>query len=597
MAGMSLNDDLSELFSSFASLLELSGANAFRVIAFQRVARVLEDHTIDVKQAYDNGTLEDIDGIGDSSRDIIREFISTGHTHEYDELLASIPAGLLPMLQIPGLGPKTVRLLWHERGITSIEQLSQAIDTGKLAGLKGIGEKKIASIKQGIAFRAQAGERKGLVEALPIAHSLVEQVRKLPQVKHAEIAGSLRRWRETVGDVDLLCAVDDADDGEAVSAAFVAFPEVDRILGQGGTKASIVTKDGLQVDLRIVPEVNFGAALLYFTGSKEHSVEIRTLAQAKDMTLNEWGLYSIKAYEKAEKKKPGHAPSAKPLASRTEQDIYEKLGLAYVEPELREGRGEVDAAQTNKLPTLIVRADLRGDLHMHTTASDGNASIEQMAEAAAALGYEYIAITDHSKSQVIAKGLSVAALHKHIKAIRHVAERVKGQITLLAGSEVDILVDGKMDYEDAVLAELDVVIASPHASLSQDEKKATDRLVRAIENRYVTVIGHPTGRYIGRRAGLPLDFSRIFPAAAQTGTALEINASWPRLDLSATNARGAIEQGVMLSIGTDAHSTEGLDGIGLGIRTARRGWVEKKNVINCLPLAQLRKFIDAKRNA
>jgi DNA polymerase (family 10) len=333
--------------------------------------------------------------------------------------------------------------------------------------------------------------------------------------------------------------------------------------------------------------------MLYFTGSKDHNVKMRGLAQKKGMTLNEWGLYKLKDYDKAEKK-TAEAPPIKPVASRTEQEIYDKLGMAYVEPEMREDRGEVEASIDNRLPKIIARADLRGDLHTHTTASDGQNTIEEMAEAAKALGYEYLAITDHSKSQAVANGLTVERLLKHVEAVRNASSRIKG-ITLLAGSEVDILADGRLDYEDDVLKELDIVIASPHFALKQETDKATDRILRAIDNRYVNIIGHPTGRLINGREGLPLDFDRVFKAAAANGTALEINAGYPRLDLDEHNARAAIAAGVLLSIDTDAHSTTELCEIQFGLGVARRAWATPDRVINCWPIARLKAFLNNKR--
>jgi DNA polymerase (family 10) len=349
----------------------------------------------------------------------------------------------------------------------------------------------------------------------------------------------------------------------------------------------------MQVDVRIVPEANFGAALMYFTGSKDHNVKVRGLAQKKGMTLNEWGLYKLDEYENSEKEiaKP---PSAKAVASETEGGIYKKLGLAFVEPEMREDLGEVDLAKADKLPLLISRDDIRGDLHTHTTASDGTASIMEMAEAAKALGYEYLGVTDHSKAMAMARGLQPDRLIKHIEEIRKISDKLKG-ITLLAGSEVDILADGRMDYEDAILMELDIVVASPHLSLKQDTKKSTDRLLRAIDNRYVSFIGHPTGRLINSRDGLPLEMNKIFERAAASGTALEINSGYPRLDLNDTNARHAIEAGCMLTINTDAHATLGFEEITWGIGVARRAWATKKHVINCMKLNELRAFLKKKR--
>jgi len=590
---MPLNQDLSTLFQNFSRLMELKGESVFKVIAFQKVGRILNELTVDVRQVFEKGELDQITGIGESSRRIIAEYIRTGKSTEYEEVAASVPAGLIPMMDIPQLGPKSIALFWKEKGITSIDALAKAIDDGSLRGLKGIGEKKLEAIKQGIELLRNASGRIGIDEALPIATDLVERLRKLPEVKHIEYAGSLRRRKETIGDVDLICAARAADAGDAIAKVFTQFPEVARVLGQGSTKASVLTAGGLQVDLRIVPEENFGAALLYFTGSKEHNVRLRGRAIDQGMTLNEWGLYKQSDYDKAQKK-TGEAPTAKPVACRSEADVYKKLGLKFIPPEMREDRGEIDAAASGELPTLIELDQIRGDLHCHTIASDGHYTIEQMVEAAIELGYEFLAITDHSKSQVQANGLSVERLLAHAKAIRSVNDRYK-QIRVLAGCEVDILTDGRLDYEDKVLAELDFVVASPHASLKQDEKKATDRLVRAIENPYVSVIGHPTGRLIDRRPGLPLQFERIFKAAAQTGTALEINASYPRLDLNDVNARAAARAGVKLSINTDAHHTETFAAMTYGLGVARRGWLTEADVINCMSTADLLKFIAAKR--
>src|SRR5690242_11923760 len=398
---MSLNHELSELFRNFSAIMEIKGGNPFKAIAFSKVSRILKDLPLDVRKLCEKEELKTIEGLGDSSCRIIEEYAKTGRSSDYEAIANSVPPGLLPLLGIPGLGPKTISQLWKERNITNVEDLIKAIDNGSLAGLKGIGDKKIASIKEGIAMRSQAAQRMGIGEALPIAQGLLERLRELKPVKQAEIAGSLRRCRDTIGDVDLVCALHDPAAGQRVADAFVKFPEVQKIQGQGSTKASVITAGGLQVDLRIVPAENFGAALLYFTGSKDHNVRLRGHALDLGLTLNEWGLYKLKEYEKAAKKM-GEAPSIKPVASKTEADVYKALGLSYVEPELRESRGEFDAAINKKLPKLITIDDIRGDLHTHTTASDGAASILEMAEEAKSLGYSFLAITDHSKSQVIA---------------------------------------------------------------------------------------------------------------------------------------------------------------------------------------------------
>jgi DNA polymerase (family 10) len=590
---MSLNHDLSDLFQKMAAVMDLKGESAFKSIAFTRVSRVLKDLPADVRTLVEAGTLADVQGVGESSRRIIEEYVRNGRSTDFDELTASVPAGLIPMLDIPGLGPKTIALMWKERGVTSIAELSEAIAAGKLDGLKGVGPKKIESIKQGMALLERSAGRIGIAEALPVATALVERLRAVPQVKDAEIAGSLRRRQETIGDVDLVCCTKPGDE-PPVLEAFTKFPEVDRVLAHGATKASVLTTAGLQVDLRVVPIDNYGAALLYFTGSKDHGKKIRGLALDGGMTLNEWGLYTLADHDVADKQ-TGHAPKLKPLASKTESDVYKKLGMAYVEPELRQDRGEVEAALAGTLPKLIELADVKGDLHTHTTASDGSNSIDEMIEAAIGRGYAFYGITDHSKSQVIAHGLTADRLMKHVADIRRAAERYKSDIRVLAGCEVDILVDGTLDFEDAVLAELDYVVASPHVSLKQDEAKATDRLKRAIENRYVTIVGHPTGRLIGQRDGLPARFDQLFPLAAANGTAMEINAGYPRLDLNEVNARAAVAAGVRLSINTDAHSIAGLDGLPYGINVARRAWVTRGDVINCWTVAKLEAFIAAKR--
>ena len=595
---MSLNADLSNLFSTMAALMEIKGESVFKAIAFSKVSRLLNDMAFDIRKCYEEGKLCDLEGVGPASQRIIEEYIKTGRSTDYEELSESVPAGLIPLLGIPSLGPKTIGLLWRERNVTTMEDLVKLLDSGGMKGLKGIGEKKIEAIKAGIAMRSQAAGRKGIIEALPLGEAIREELAKSPHVKRIEVAGSLRRRRETIGDVDLVCAVDDVRNALKVAERFQKLPEVQKVLVSGPAKVSVIAAGGLQVDLRMVPPDRFGSALMYFTGSKEHNVKIRGRAQDMGFTLNEWGLFKLDEWEKSEAKKertPGEVPPVKPVASATEADIYKKLGLAYVEPEMRENRGEVEAAEAGKLPKLIELADIRGDLHSHTTASDGSLSIIELAEAAKARGFHTIAVTDHSKSSAIANGLSVERLLKHAAAVRKANDKLRGAIHLLVGSEVDILADGTLDYEDSVLAELDWVVASPHFALQQDETKATDRLRRAVEHRYVNVIGHPTGRLIDRRPGLPVRFEPVFKAAAESGTALEINASYPRLDLNEVNARAAIESGVMLSINTDAHSPVELELMEYGVNVARRAWATRKHVINCMGWEELKKFIARKR--
>lgn len=597
---MSLNSQLAEMFKTMAAVLEIRGEPVFKAIAFTRVARAIDDSTVDIAKAVQEGTLDQIKGVGASSRKVIEDVVRAGRSSDYEELIATIPSGLIEMLSISGLGPKTIAKLWRERDVKSIDELSVAIESGKLEGLAGIGAKKIEQIKQGIEIRATAGKRMGLPFAMELAQTIVAQVKALPGVTRAQPAGSLRRCKETVGDLDILATIAGGAKPEEITLAFTKFPQVTHILGQGELKSSVMTDAGIQVDLRIVPPDHFGAALQYFTGSKEHNVHLRQIAQDKGLTLNDWGLYRDADWENAKTKSKGkdasHAANhAKAIASKSEQDIYAALGLKYVEPELREDRGEIELAQQDKLPRLIEQSDLVGELHCHTTASDGTASIEEMAQRAKELGYAYIVITDHSKSQAQARGLDAKRLLAHADAVRKVNDKLQG-IEVLIGTEVDILADGHLDYGDDVLAQLDFVVASPHSALRQERDKATDRLLRAIDNKFVNVIGHPTGRLINQRPGLDFDWDAIFRAAAQSGTALEINASWPRLDLDDVRARGAIAAGVMLTIDTDAHSARDLGANQLGIAVARRAGATAKHVLNTQPLATLRKFVAEKRS-
>jgi DNA polymerase (family 10) len=597
---MSLNQEISDLFHSLSALMELKGESVFKVIAFQKVGRIIRDSNIDLKRALEEGKLGEIEGIGKSSQQIIEEFIRSGKSTVFNEIAESVPPGLVQLMQIEGLGPKTINLVWKECGVTSLDGLIKAIESGQIASLRGMGEKKIAAIRKGIAAYQQklapdgsVARRTGLPDAQGMANLLLENLVRLPGVVRAEIAGSLRRRRETIGDVDLVAAISDPNQGQSIANAFCSFPGVVQTLVCGPSKSSVKVANGMQVDLRLVPEENFGAALMYFTGSKDHNVKVRGLALKQKMTLNEWGLYKLDEYEGA-KKETAKAPPIKPVASRTEEEIYRKLGLQYVEPELREDRGEVDAAREKRLPQLVELEDILGDLHAHTTASDGTASIEEMVRGARDRKYQFLAITDHSKAMAMANGLSVERLIEHIAAVRRLNDKMRG-FTVLAGAEVDILADGRLDYDDDVLKLLDIVIASPHVSLKQDARKSTDRLLRAIDNRFVNIIGHPTGRLINGREGLPLEMDKIISRAATSGTALEINAGWPRLDINEVHARHAIEAGALLSINTDAHSVQEFDQMPLGVGVARRAWAAKSNVINCLGIAALKRFLAAKR--
>ncbi|MEM1013177.1 MAG: DNA polymerase/3'-5' exonuclease PolX [Planctomycetota bacterium] len=594
MAASEANKELAGMFAQMARVLDLKGGG-FRAVSFQKVSRLLDEMSQDVKALHDEGgtkAVEALAGIGKSSAKIIDDFFTTGTSPDHNELLASVQPGVLAMLDIPGMGPKTAQAVWQERDITTINQLSAAIADGSLSDLKGLGKKKLEAIQQGIDLLARGNKRRGIGSAAKVVNAMLERLLDLPDVKRAEPAGSFRRGKETVGDLDFLVVTDKPAD---TLTAFAEFPEVERVLVKGDAKCSIVTKDGLQCDCRVVPEAHYGAAMMYFTGSKEHNTRLRGIALERKHTLNDWGVFDKAAWDEHQKsRKTGGIPTLKPAAAKSEEEIFEWFGMQWVPPEMREDKGEIELAAEGKLPKLIEQGDLKGDLHTHTTASDGTASIVEMAEAAKALGYTFLAITDHSKSQIQANGLDADRLLKHADAIRRANDEVKG-IELLAGTECDILSDGRLDYEDDILAQLDWVVASPHAALKQDAKKATDRMLKAIDSPYVNAIGHPTGRLINKRDGLPLDMAKVITRAKETGTALEINAAYPRLDLNDLHARMAVEAGAMLTINTDAHTTRSLAAMHLGLCVARRAWATKADVLNCQTPAAIKKWVAKKR--
>ncbi len=581
------NAYIAAVFQQLADLTELTGGNRFKIIAFQNVVRTLEDLTQPVAD-MDRRLLSKIQGIGSGTAGRIAELLDTGRLADLDALLDEVPHGLLAVMDVPGLGPKTVALLWRGASVTSVEDLKAKAESGELETLKGFGKKKSANILKNLAFAAASGGRIRIGRAHQLATTFIQLLGELPGVEKVQYAGSLRRGRETIGDVDLLCAALPIA-ASAIFDAFVSHAHVSDVLLRGDTKCSVRMGEGdtaLQVDLRVVHPDSFGAALMYFTGSKEHNVKLRERAQAQSLSLNEYGLW--KETEKGAKKKP--------LASATEDEVYKALGLAWVPPELREDRGEIALAEKNNLPALLTLADVKAELHSHTTASDGKWSIEENARAAAARGFHTVAITDHSKGQAQANGLSNERLEQHIVAIHAAAQKLKGVIRVLAGSEVDILADGSLDYPDELLAQLDIVVASPHAALTQEPKKATARLIKAIENPYVSIIGHPTGRIVNRREGLSPDLPALFKAAAERGVALEINANPYRLDLRDSHARLFIhEYGGKIAINTDAHGLGDLDHLQFGVSTARRAGATAHDVVNCLGLDELANWIASTR--
>ncbi|MGE0479672.1 MAG: DNA polymerase/3'-5' exonuclease PolX [Phycisphaerae bacterium] len=571
------NAQIARVFHEIADALEIQGAESFRVNAYRKIARAVDDYAGAVADLAARGEVNTLPGVGKASAEKIEELLTTGRVALREELRAVVPDSLLELLQIPSLGPKKAALLWKERGIESIAQLREAIDAGRLAGLKGLGDKSIAQLRHGIEFLATSAGRVRLGDVWPLALRVRDEVAAIAGVRRAELAGSLRRGVETVGDLDVLCV---AADGARVVADFVALPRVKEVLVRGDTKGSVrveVEDCGLiQVDLRVVPEESFGAAWQYFTGSKQHNVRLRELAQKRGWTLNE---YSLSDGERV-------------IASRDEADIYAAFGLPCFPPELREDRGEFEL---ERVPAdLLTLQHIRGDLHMHTTASDGHHTIEEMAAAARERGYEYICITDHSQSSVIANGLKPERLRAHIAAVRAIAKKTR-DVTVWVGAEVDILAEGRLDYPDELLAELDFVVASVHTGMGQDIDANTRRTIAAIRNPYVNLIGHPTGRLLNRREAMPLDVDAVSKAAAAAGCALEINASSYRLDLKDQHARLARDNGATICIDCDAHATDQLDQMSLGVITARRAGLCRRDVLNTRTADQVRAFVQARR--
>ncbi|MFZ2147583.1 MAG: DNA polymerase/3'-5' exonuclease PolX [Sedimentisphaerales bacterium] len=576
------NAILSELFDEMADVMEILGEDRFRINSYRKVARVIGDMPTDVETLLVSGQLAKTPGIGKSSLAKIEEFMKAGKITAHQELLKKIPPTLLELLTIPGMGPKGVKAVYEKLNVTSIDKLKSAIKSGSLATLPGFGDKKAAAITRGIEFLEKSTGRIRLDQAMEAAELVTYLLRGLSGTHRIQTAGSLRRRAETIGDVDILVSSGRSKKAsERIIEGFTSAEFVEEVLAAGPTKGSAIiqtTTCPVQVDVRVVPQESFGAAAQYFTGSKEHNVRLREIAMKSKLKLNEYGLF------KAEKM----------VAGPDEEEIYRKLGLDYIQPLLREDRGEVEAAKTNSLPELIRIGDIEGDLHVHTNASDGDCDISDIVRAAKEIGYKYICITDHSQSSAIANGLSAERLAQQIKEIRKLNEELKG-IAILAGTEVDIHADGSLDFDDKLLAELDFVIASIHSGLASSREKVTIRTLKAMDNPYVNCIGHPTGRLIGQREAMDLDIAAVIKRAAETHTALEVNANPWRLDLKDTHCRMAIEAGVKLVIGTDAHSAAGLGLMGFGVATAARGWATKADVLNTCSAAKIKSWAKTKR--
>ncbi len=562
------NAEVAAMFDQAAELLEIEGENQFRVRAYRRAARTVEGLPQSIKTLLATGRdLSELPGIGKDLAGKIAEIVETGHFALLDTLKKKLPGELGEIATLPGLGPRRVKLLHDKLKVSTLNDLRRVVKTGRLHGLKGFGpaiEGKLSAALE----KPVAEKRFKLSVAEAEAEALVNFLRGSGRVV---VAGSYRRRRDTVGDLDLVVT---AAHAAAVGDKLVGYENVAEVFAHGGTRTTVVLRSGLQVDVRAVPEESYGAALLYFTGSKAHNIALRAIAVHRGWKLNEYGLFSGK----------------RRIAGLTEEEIYKKLGLAYIPPEMREDRGEITLAQANELPALVTRADIRGDLHVHSDWTDGTASIEAMAEAAQAQGYQYIALTDHSRRVAMAHGLDPARLNKQSREIDRINARLRG-LTILKGIEVDILKDGSLDLPDSSLAKLDIVVAAVHSFFDLPREAQTDRVIKAMGNTHVSIIAHPTGRLIGQRKPYEIDMERVITAAHAMGCHLEINAQPERLDLNDLHIHAAKQAGVKLAISTDAHSTNSFQYIRFGVDQARRGWLTADDVINTRSLPQLRKML------
>ncbi|MDD5084704.1 MAG: DNA polymerase/3'-5' exonuclease PolX [Candidatus Omnitrophica bacterium] len=563
------NHELSESFNEIADLLELGEENPFRIRAYRKAARNIESLTQDIEEVARKGELLSIDGVGKDLADKTEEFLASGRMKALDDLRKKIPSVLVDMVRIPGMGPKTARLIYEKLGVKNLADLKKRAEAHQVSKLPGIRVKTEENILAGIRLLEQHAERISLGIALPLAREIVSKLRSLKEIDKVEIGGSVRRRCSMIRDIDILVT---SRKPEKVMDFFVKLPFVGEVQAHGVTKSSVLTTSGIQLDVRVLEPESFGAALCYFTGSKEHNIRLRDLAKKRGLKINEYGVFREKTNRK--------------IAARDEEAVYAAVRLKWVPPELREDRGEIEAAQAGRLPHLLELSDIRGDLHIHTSWSDGAKSIKEMAEAARKRGYDYIAITDHSRSLKIAGGLSERDLAKQINEVRKLDSEMR-PFRLLAGSEVDILQDGSLDYPASLLRELDFVIASIHSGFKQPSEKLTGRICKAMESGLVHMIAHPTGRLSGQRDSYAVDLEKVIKTARDTGTSLEINAYPDRLDLDDIVSRRAHEHGVSLGVNTDSHMIAQLDYMEYGVNVARRAWCEKKHILNTLSAGKL----------
>ena len=576
-------EEAAEILQRIALLLELKGENPFKIRAYKSGAEVVEAYAGDIMQLAADNQLAGIKGIGEALRDKLHEMATTGKLEFFEKLKAEFPEGLFELFEIQGLGPKKIAALYSQLQVGSVADLKRVCESGEAAKISGFGDKTVVKILQSIAFRAEHASEFRIDQVYALALDLLETLRAHPAVSRAEVCGSFRRGKETVHDLDFLVSTRQP---EQVITDFVALPQIEKVIVQGGTKASVYAPNGVQCDLRAVSSAEFPFALNYFTGSKEHNVVMRQRALDRGLSLNEYGFTPTEA---------GATLSEEIQEIHDEREIYRALGLDYIEPELRENSGEIEAAAQGRLPALIQLENLRGVFHNHTTASDGRGTLREMAEAARDLGLQYLGIADHSKSSFQANGLNEQRLRAQIAEIRTLNAEFDGHFRLFAGSEVDILKDGSLDFDDDLLAELDYCVASVHNVFNLPEAEMTKRIIRAIENPHVTMLGHVTGRLLLQRPAYAVNIPAIIDAAAETGTIIELNASAWRLDMDWRWWRLAKEKGVKCSINPDAHSTQGLEAVLFGVRAARKGWLTRKDVVNCLPLGQIEAALKKQR--
>jgi DNA polymerase (family 10) len=566
------NIEVAKILYEVADLLELQGVG-FKPNAYRNAARNIESMTKELDEYRKTSNLRDIPGVGEAIAKKIEEILATGHLRYLEELKQELPPGLLQLVEVPEVGPKTALHLYKELKITNLEELKSAAEQHRIRSLKGFGERSEERILHGLSLLEKRSGRMLLGRAYPVAEQVRKYVEEHAQLKFISLGGSLRRMKETIGDIDILAG---SNDVKKVMDAFTSYPEAEEVVERGPTKAVVRLKDGTQVDLRVVEEEAYGAALQYFTGSKDHNIKLRSLAIDKGWKLNEYGLFKKDLTEV--------------VARRTEEDIYNALGLKIMPPELREDRGEIEASKKGTLPDLIELKDIKGDLHVHTMASDGNATMEEFAWACKKRGYEYLGITDHSYGLRVTDGLSVERLRGNIDIAHNVSKRVDG-LKILIGAEVEIREDGSLDYPDDVLQELDFVVGAVHSKFNMDRVTMTKRVITAISNDFLTILAHPTGRLLEQREPYPIDLEKVMLAAKTADVCLELNAFPERMDLNDVNCRMAKEIGVKIAIGTDSHSIPQLDFMFFGVATARRGWLEQGNVLNTLSLIDLVSFL------